>query len=307
MSVVVPTYNRPRYLAEALDSLLAQSFNDFEAIVGNDGNHEIVRPLRERYDDPRITWIDNPVRKGVLANMVDCFARTRGRYVAQLHDDDRWSPALLASLVPPLDADERLSVAFCDHFIIDEHGQVEVEETEANSARWSRNRLSPGAHRPFRRMAVVEKSIPAQCAAVYRRDALDLDDFPAPIGPYFDLWISYQLARDGAGALYVPRRLAYIRAHAGTQTATGRLQNERAGLFCYERFLADPRLHDVPRAELLRAHAAHQYGVAVSLLRQGERAAARSHLRRSVTVRPRPRTALALAASLLPDRMLARL
>ena len=307
VSVVVPTCNRPAYLAEALESLIAQTFGDFEALVGNDGEPATLWPARERFDDPRIMWIDNPVPKGMLRNIVELHGRARGRYVVQLHDDDRWAPELLAELVPPLEADPDVSVAFADHFVIDEHGDVDPAATKAASKRFGRDSLAPGLHRPFRRLALIDGAVPIPCAALARRDALDLDQFPDRVGPRVDLWIRYQLCRDGAGAFYVPRRLAFYRAHGGSQTATRTLENSLADVYCYTQFLEDPRLLEIPRADLRRELASSNYGVAASLLRQGDRAMARDPLWQSFAFERRPRTALALTASLLPRPILTRL
>jgi glycosyltransferase involved in cell wall biosynthesis len=300
VSVIMPTFNRPDYLAGALDSVLAQTYRDFEVIVGNDGEPDGIRALRASRADERIVWLDHPARKGMLANNLACFAHARGRYVASLHDDDRWTPDLLATLVPRLDTDPELNLAFADHFIIDERGQVDLAQSDVNSARFGRDRLRRGTHRPVHRLAVVELSIPIQCATVFRRAALDLDDFPVAVGAYYDLWIAYQLARTGRGAYYEPTRLAFYRSHGASQTANGRLENARAGVYCYQRFLDDRRLDDVPRRELQRLLADNHYGVGVSLLRQGDRRTGRRHLWRSLALGRSPRLPLALAASLLP-------
>jgi glycosyltransferase involved in cell wall biosynthesis len=110
VSVVVPTYCRRDYLFEALESLLAQSYTSFEVIVGNDGGPAYIEPVKRRFADERIVWIDHKERLGLLGNMLDGFARARGSFLATLHDDDRWDPEFLATSVPLLEGDERLSV-----------------------------------------------------------------------------------------------------------------------------------------------------------------------------------------------------
>jgi glycosyltransferase involved in cell wall biosynthesis len=307
VSVVVPTYCRREYLFEALESLLAQSYGEFEVIVGNDGGTDYIEPVKRRFVDDRIVWVDHPVRLGLLGNMLDGFARARGRFLATLHDDDRWDSEFLATLVAALEADDTISVAFSDHFIIDRHGHVDAARSDSNSGAWGRDRLAPGVHRPFHRMAVVDGSIPVQCAAVFRREALDLDNFPVRAGTKYDRWLVRELARGGAGAYYVPPRLAFYRSHAEQQTATGPLENARAGVYLYERFLADPELDDIPRAALRRILAGEHYAAAVALIRNGQSRSARHHLAQALALRIRPRFGLALAASLLPRAVVSRL
>ena len=307
VSVVLTTYNRRDYLREALDSVLAQTHRSFEVIVSNDGGRDYSAPVRERFDDRRVAWVDHKVRKGMVANTLDGLSRARGQYVALLHDDDRWDPELLARLVPRLDADPAISVAFADHFIIDQGGRVDLPQTDRNSARWGRDRLAPGVHRPFRRLAVIDGTIPIQCAAVFRRSALDVSAFPAQSGTRFDRWLSRELARGDAGAYYDPARLAYYRVHPASQTATGGLEWAQAGIYIFSRFLQDPELADLPRAPLRAALAEAHHGAGVARIRNGEPRAARPALARALRLNPRPRTGAAMLASFLPASIGTRL
>lgn len=308
VSVIVPTYSRRDYLYEALDSLLAQTFHDIEVIVGNDGGPDYIAPVKARVRDPRIVWADHPQRLGLLGNMLDGFGRARGRYLATLHDDDLWDPGLLAALVPALDADPTVTVAFCDHYLIDDHGTVDARGSDHSSRAWGREGLAAGVHRPFHRMAAVDGTIPIQCAAVFRRDALDLDGFPREANTKYDRWLAFEMARRGGASYYVPQRLAYYRIHARSQTSTGRLENARSGIYVYSRFLTDSELARIAEPELRRLLAGEHYGAATALIRGGEGRAARSHLRRAVALGGmRSRVLLAAGASLLPARVARRL
>ena len=302
VSVVIPTYCRREYLLEALGSLIGQTYADFEAIVGNDGGTEYIEPVKARFTDWRIRWVDHSTRKGLFGNTVDGLGRAQGEYVATLHDDDRWDPGFLATLVPRLEEDPSLSVAFCDHYIIDEHGRVDVAVSDEFTKATGRASLHRGVHRPIYKMAVADKSLPMQVAAVFRRDRLGLSSLPAQAGTAYDIWLARQMARDGAGAWYEPTRLAFNRQHPRSQTAARTLENARANAYLYEQFLADPELDVVPR-RLLQSHLAnHHYGAAVTLIRDGQPRAGREELLRSLSLGRRRRIALALAASLLPAR-----
>jgi len=298
--VVVATYNRRAYLCEALESLFAQTYRDFEAIVGNDGGPDYIEPVRERFADERIVWADHAARRGMLANTLDGFRRARGEFLAILQDDDRWAPELLARLVPRLEADPTINVAFSDHFIIDQDGAIDLAGTDSNSAAFGRDRLAAGVHRPFRRLAVIDEAIPIQCAAVFRKRALDLSAFPAQAGTKFDRWLTWELAAGDAGAYFEPARLAYYRSHPGQQTVTGALENAQAGIYIFRRFLEEPVPADLPRAPLRAALAAQHHGAGVALIRARQPRAARRQLYQALRLRPRPRTGAALLFSLLP-------
>src|SRR3954447_15839297 len=102
VSIITPTYDRPGYLREAIESVLAQTFGDFELLVCDDGSPPATEELVKSFDDPRIVYLRSPGRLGVLDNSLMGFARARGRYVTALFDDDAWEPEFLERVVAPL-------------------------------------------------------------------------------------------------------------------------------------------------------------------------------------------------------------
>ena len=94
ISVIVPTCDRPEFLARALSSVVAQSFEDWECIVVNDAPaaRPSVDALLHGLGDARISAYHNEVNKGVAAARNAGIVRTTGRYLAFLDDDDYWLP-----------------------------------------------------------------------------------------------------------------------------------------------------------------------------------------------------------------------
>jgi glycosyltransferase involved in cell wall biosynthesis len=91
-SVVVPTYGRPAYLAEAVASVLAQTLSDFECVVVDDASPEPP----ELPDDPRVRLVPRDENGGPPAARNTGIAAATGRYLAFLDDDDLWCPNRLA-------------------------------------------------------------------------------------------------------------------------------------------------------------------------------------------------------------------
>lgn len=283
VSVVLATYRRPSLFAEALDSILSGSYSDFEVIVANDGPEDDLAVAHARFPDSRIKWISRPDRLGILANHVDAIRRARGEFIANLDDDDRWAPDLLSTLVPVLERRREVVVAFADHFVVDADGVVDEIRTDANSRRWGRAALSEGPHRPFLKLAAVDRSIPIQCAAVFRRSALDLAGYVEPIDTCWDVWTAYQLAQGGGTAWYVPKRLAFYRSHAGSVTLAGRASAARAAVYYYERLLEDDEMTPW-RPDLKPRLVAAHLRLASELLRDGGIRAGYSHARSATAI-----------------------
>jgi glycosyltransferase involved in cell wall biosynthesis len=302
VTVVVPTYRTPLFLVEAVGSILASSYSDFEVLVVNDGAEDDLRPARSRFSDSRVRWITRPKRLGILGNNVDAFRLARGEFIAHLDGDDRWAPGMLGTLVPILERHPEVVVAFADHFVMDEAGVANEAESDANSRHWGRATLAAGIHRSFRRLAVVDRSIPLTCASVFRRSALNLGEYAEQVGCCWDIWTSHLLARGGGAAWYVPERLAFYRWHAGNYSLSQVDANLLDFIYCFERFVKDDTLV-ASRADLEEQLAAAQLRLATRLLRAGKTRDARYHARRAVAVRPTLRNvAFAVAAHVAPAR-----
>ena len=100
VSVLVPIYNVEKYLGQCLGSLVAQTFDDFEAICINDGSTDGSREIIQRYldVDTRFRVIDKP-NSGYGASMNKGLDAARGKYVAILESDDFFEPDALEKLV----------------------------------------------------------------------------------------------------------------------------------------------------------------------------------------------------------------
>ena len=102
VSVIVPTYNRPDRLREALQSILAQTFQDFEIIVVNDGETDASPVIDALPHGGRITYVKHERNKGLAASRNTGVRLSRGTYIAYLDDDDQYYPDHLAVLVQAL-------------------------------------------------------------------------------------------------------------------------------------------------------------------------------------------------------------
>jgi glycosyltransferase involved in cell wall biosynthesis len=304
VSVVLTTHNRPVWLAEALTSVLDGEFADFEVIVSNNGNPEDTRGLEARIDDPRVRWIEQDPALGALDNFLAGLAAARGRYVAPLHDDDRWSPRFLAILVPPLERHPEAVLAFADHYVVDDGGRIDVAATEANTQYWGRADLEEGVHRPF--IGAVARQSVAITGCVFRRESLPVEEFDPEIDPAYDVFTAYLLARRGDAAFYTPERLLYYRVHGGSNTSA-KLAAHLASAHTRRRMLDDPGLR--PYRSLIANRLARDHTlVGAELLRQGCRRDARVHLtaaiRLGATLKP---LAGWMASWIIPSPLLGRL
>jgi glycosyltransferase involved in cell wall biosynthesis len=298
VSVLVSTYDRPALLRASLQSILAQTYDDYDVLVWNDGGPAIDGTVPE-LADPRVRYHHNTENQGVMAAVAGGLRKLTGEYIAHMDDDDEWDPRFLAAHVALLDENPSASVSFCDHWVMSEDGTLEDHATVENSRHWGRLALAPGLHEPAYEVA-FRGSIPMASAALVRRSALDLQDMPPQLRFAWDLWVSYMAVRGGAGAVYEPRRLARKRRHARQMmSAVAPTANLADLVLIYERMLQEPTFavdRERLAAKLSDAAANH----AIALLRDGDPAAARVASRRGLRVRRTPRAAAAVAAAAMP-------
>lgn len=110
VSVIMPVFNVEKYVAEAVHSVLAQSFADFELIIVDDGSTDQSIAICESFEDPRIL-IKGQANRGLAGARNTGISFARGRFIALLDSDDAWHPEKLARHVAHLQQDASLGAS----------------------------------------------------------------------------------------------------------------------------------------------------------------------------------------------------
>ena len=122
VSVLLPVYNAQDYLRESIDSILNQSFTDFELIIINDGSKDGSKDIIDSYTDPRIKLIDQD-NAGLPVSLNRAIAIAKGKYLARQDADDVSLPKRLEEQVRFMDK-QGLDICGCDFDIINEARQI---------------------------------------------------------------------------------------------------------------------------------------------------------------------------------------
>jgi glycosyltransferase involved in cell wall biosynthesis len=110
LSVVIPAYNAARYIAEALESVLAQIGSDAEVLVVDDGSTDDTAAIAERFGAP--VRVIRAEHGGIAATVNRGMSEVRGAFIASIDADDRWLPGKLTLQFAALDADPSLDAVF---------------------------------------------------------------------------------------------------------------------------------------------------------------------------------------------------
>ena len=110
VSVVLPAYNAECFLREAIDSILNQTFRDFELIVINDGSNDRTEDIILSYDDTRIRYVKNETNLKLIKTLNKGIDLARGEYIARMDADDISMPERLEKEVAYLEAHPDVAV-----------------------------------------------------------------------------------------------------------------------------------------------------------------------------------------------------
>jgi glycosyltransferase involved in cell wall biosynthesis len=125
VSIGVPVYNGETYLAEALGSILRQTYEHFEIVISDNGSSDSTEEICRQHAarDSRIRYYRNDVNRGSAWNFNAVFELARGEYFKWWAHDDLCDPTYIAKCVEILDRDPSVSLCFARTTIIDEHGR----------------------------------------------------------------------------------------------------------------------------------------------------------------------------------------
>lgn len=123
VSVVMSAHNEERYLGRAVESLLEQTFRDFEVIVIDDGSEDRTPEILASYDDPRLHVVRQG-NQGLISSLNRGMALARGQYIARMDADDVAYPERLARQVAFLSANPEVGLLGTAFDEIDGEGRV---------------------------------------------------------------------------------------------------------------------------------------------------------------------------------------
>jgi glycosyltransferase involved in cell wall biosynthesis len=149
LTIGVPVYNGEDFLREALDSLVAQSFGDFELLISDNASTDSTRDICAEYRDSRIRYHRNETNVGAARNYNALVHMARGELFKWAAHDDVCAPDFLKRSVEALDANPAAVVGYTQARIIDEHGR---DVDYANGYEPGVTLASPHVHERFREL-----------------------------------------------------------------------------------------------------------------------------------------------------------
>jgi glycosyltransferase involved in cell wall biosynthesis len=214
VSICMPNYNFAQFLAEAIESVLKQSYADFEFIIidncSTDNSVEIIRRYAEK--DARILFSVNESNIGMVNNLNLCMQKARGEYVKFLFSDDMLaSEKALEIMVSVLDADDAISLVATARNIIDDRSEI-IEV-------WSEYKTRSGyaGSKIIQDCLIEQKNRIGEPSAVMFRKKHSSRGFDGRFKQAVDLEMWFHILEQGKFA-YINEPLCSFREHSQQQT-----------------------------------------------------------------------------------------
>jgi glycosyltransferase involved in cell wall biosynthesis len=225
VSVIVPNYNHAQFLARRLDSILSQTFSDFEVIylddASTDNSDKVIASFLE---DPRIRFIRNTVNSGSAFKQWNRGVReARGDYVWIAEADDSAESTLLSRLVPLLDQNPKIGIAYCQSMEVDRSGRIlrslDYWTADLDQERWRHDFIARGPEECAQYL-VVKNTIPNASGVLFRRSVFEQTGGVVETMKLCGDWITWVRMLLVSDLAFVSEPLNYFRSHARTVRAT---------------------------------------------------------------------------------------
>jgi len=132
VTVRIPSYNHEKYIHACIESVLNQTFTDFEIVIIDDCSTDNSVEVIRRFQDPRIKLDVLPRNSGMNVAVERCMQLSSGKYVANLSSDDLWAPTKLAQQVTFLEQHPEFDAVFTQVQIVGENGNALSSREFAN-------------------------------------------------------------------------------------------------------------------------------------------------------------------------------
>ena len=226
VSVVVPIFNHARYLRCRLESIFAQTFNDFEVILLDDrSTDESASILQEFRHHPKVTHFEiNEQNSGSpFVQWNKGVSLAKGNLIWIAESDDDADAGLLGTMTRAITSDENVGISYCQSLKIDETGKVigdwELHTKDLDDARWKGDFIADG-RLEVDRYLLIKNTIPNVSAVIFKKDVFEkVGGADTSVEKCADwlLWMKMLLVSDLA---FVAAPLNRFRSHAESVIAT---------------------------------------------------------------------------------------
>ena len=237
VSIIIPSYNRLPLLKEAVDSVLAQNFEDFELIVVDDGSTDGTADEMKKYGG-RVRLLRHPENRGVSAARNRGILNAKGKYIAFLDSDDLWVKGKLKIQVAFLEDNPHYPICYTDEIWIRRGKRVNPKNKHAKYSGWIFEKCLP--------LCIISPSSVMMKKTLFSK--VGLFDEALPVCEDYDLWLRISARFP---VFFINRKLIIKRGGHSDQLSQRSWGNDRYRVIALEKALSEPNLKPEEREMVL--------------------------------------------------------
>lgn len=281
VSIITAAYNSEKYIAETIESVLGQTFTDWEYIIIDDGSNDNTNKIIKKYaDDKRIKYVYQENQKQAMARN-NAFKISNGKYIAILDADDTWAPTKLEKQVELMKKTPNVGLIYTNWQRIDENGcflkTTPVPDITAD---------------PLRNQ-IIHNTIPFSSFLI-RKSCINRELHNEKYLYTGDCYLTIKITLNGHSFGYINEKMLYYRVHKKAisykEKCTKNVFNEQ--IMMLAELSNDPHFPPKHKVYFKKAYSMIHIGQAFKLIKYGgklDRSIARQLLTKSIKYSKHPK------------------
>ncbi|MGQ9637959.1 MAG: glycosyltransferase family 2 protein [Thermodesulfobacteriota bacterium] len=237
VSVIIPTYNRFSMVKEAIDSVLAQDFEDFELIVVDDGSTDGTFEALRGYGE-KIKLLQHAQNRGVSAARNTGILRSKGKYIAFLDSDDLWLKRKLPIQINFLEENPQYPICYTDEIWIRRGKRVNPMKKHSKYSGWIFEKCLP--------LCIISPSSAMMRRTLFQK--VGLFDEALPVCEDYDFWLRVSVRFP---IFFINKKLIIKRGGHPDQLSQRFWGNDRYRVIALEKLLSESFLKEEEREKVL--------------------------------------------------------
>ena len=210
VSVIMPVYNTEQYISESVQSILSQTFKEFEFIIIDDGSTDRSVEIIQSFGDSRIMLLQNEKNLGITESLNKAFKIAKGNFICRMDSDDIADSSRLEKQITFFQTHPAISILGSQAALIDEKGKIIGDEIVPRTTKDINRRKF--IHNPFVHGTVMLRSSLVERYGMYDHRRKHTEDY--------DLWLRYTKHEHGFN---LEDKLIYRRIHSQSITISKEL------------------------------------------------------------------------------------
>lgn len=220
LTIVLTTYNRPNFLYESINSILNQTFKDFDLVILDNGSTNETRSVIDSFNDTRISCFRNQTNDLVYVN--NAFKYTKNDFLMIFHDDDIMEPTMLEEMIKIIKGDKDINTISCSINLInsDSKNLNKIRPRIINDKVWTKN--------GFIRQYLFSGDIIPCPSTIFRSSIINKYDlkYDWKVGPAVDLFLFFRINLIRGKMILLKKPLLNYRIHVNQGSEQKRIELE---------------------------------------------------------------------------------